>query len=476
MMTVAPTKRAPKRPAPNTDANAIVPVATPGFLIPSNADAEQAILGSLMIDPDAAFVVFPLVRLDDFYFEKNRWIFEAMLKIAARKDPIDFLTVVSQLEDDAKLIDVGGAAYITSLINAVPTAIHAPVYAKTVHEIALRRKLIHVSTEIAEMGYEGGAPIEELIAKANTLVAELSMGFLSHQSFSMADIMTNALDRVEAASANPKDVWGITTGFDTDRVTGGLHRKQLFVLSGDPGIGKTSFVLDMAVNAAQADSRLRQVFFSLEMSMEELGIRWVSNRAQVNSQTLKRGRGTSDDLARVAQQAGMLSELAIRVFDMPMDAATIAAMVAREKHQRGVDLVWVDYSKLVLGRPGEFQENEALRLGGIAAALKNMAKQLDVSVVLIHPVSRNAALQNRQPVLADLGWSVDVGYHADVVAFLWKMAGEPLNQFRLRTRWDESSPFTPIQAIIAKGRNGPTIPIDLMFDGATTRWLNPTYR
>jgi replicative DNA helicase len=370
------------------------------------------------------------------------------------------------------LTDIGGAAYIASLINATPTMFNSKTYANTIRDLAGRRQMISVATKLSELGFVGTAPFPELLAQANAAMAMLSNGYLTHQAVSMAQVMDATLTRIDAAHQDPKDVWGIATKFDIDRVTGGLHRKELLVLSGDPGIGKTSLMLDVAVNAAQADARLRQVMFSLEMSWQELGMRWVSNRAQVNSQTLKRGRASSDDLARVAQQAGVLSELNIQVYDMPMDTATIDAMVAREQYLHGCDLVTVDYSKMITERRGELTENESLRLGRIAADLKRMAKMRNVAVVLIHPSNRAAALQNRQPVLADLGWSGDVAYHADTVIFLWKMAGEPLNQFIATTpEWDGN--LTPIQAIIAKGRNGPTIPVELLFDGATTRWLNP---
>ena len=425
------------------------------LVIPSNVEAEQAVLGALLIDPDAIIAIAPIVRADDFYLEKHGWVYQAVIALNRRHEPIDFLTVVTELERRGKLNDVGGAAYITALINAVPTAVHAEHYAQIIRQSSLQRRLIAAAGDIAGFAYDPrGLTSEQMIAQASQSITEVSQSFITDNGRTLAEVMNAAWDRIEQYVQNPREVWGIPTGFDLDRVTGGLHKKELFVLSGDPGVGKTSWLLDATVNAALL-GKSHAVIFSLEMSAEELALRMISSRTGINTHLIKRGRLDDAHLAQIVRTTGELSELPIRIFDLPTDSTTLTAKVARLAQRGEADLVIADYSKLFLDQ----HRDEPIRLGLIAQAMKNLAKVYDVASVLVHPVTRGPAAQNRKPDQSDLGWSWDVVYHADTVVFAWK---------------DKSLPKDDLTAelVIAKNRNGATISVPHMFDPTLTRWGN----
>ena len=424
-------------------------------MVPNNVEAEQATLGALLIDPDAIIVVAPIVQSSDFYLEKHGWIYDAIRALHQRREPIDFLTVVAELERNSKINDVGGAAYITALINAVPSAIHAETYARLVQRLSVQRRLILAAGEIAGLAYDGSAmTIEEMIAQAQQKLGAVSQTFITDHGQTLAQVMNTALDQVAAFAKNPRDVWGIPTGFDLDNVTGGLHKKELFILSGDPGVGKTAWLLEAIIHAARKGARV--ALFSLEMSAQELALRMISSHTGLNTHLIKRGKVPDDKLTTIARVTGDLGDLPVRVFDLPTNSTMLTAQVARLAQRGEVDLVVADYSKLFLDQ----HRDEPIRLGLIAGAMKNLAKTWDVASVLVHPVNRAAAVQNRKPDQSDLGWSWDVVYHADTLVFAWK---------------DKSLPKTDLTAelIVAKNRNGATTPVKLVFDPTVTRWSNP---
>ena len=433
---------------------ALVESLAPNPILPSNAEAEQAVLGSILIDMDALSAVVPILKERDFYFEKHQWVYAACIHLRAAHSPIDFLTVVSELEQRGQLNDIGGAAYLTSLINAVPTALHVEQYARLVRRAAVLRRIIRAATEIAALGYDpADHSVEEVLARASQIITALSFDAMADDGQTIGEAMNATLTQVEAYAATPRDVWGIPTKFDLDHATGGWHSGQLFVLSGDPGSGKTAWLLDAAINAAQAGHR--GVIFSLEMSALELMLRLLSSRTNINTFQIKRGRIDDDALARIARTSGELGELPLRIYDMPTDTMTMAAKAARLVQQGQCDFVVIDYSKMVL----DDGDQEALRLGAIARAVKNLAKQLHVATVLVHPSTRGPAQQGRQPDMTDLGWSWDVVYHADTIVFTWRDPKLPKED---RTR----------ELVIVKNRNGPTMPVKHTFDPTLTRWGN----
>lgn len=424
--------------------------------IPSNVEAEQAVLGALLIDPDAVIAISPLLQPEDFYLEKHGWIYEAIRALHRRREAIDFLTVLAELEGRHKLDDVGGAAYLTALTNAVPTAVHGEQYAQIVRQLSLRRRLIAAAGDIAGIACDAReVSPEQMIAQAAQTIADVSQSFIADNGRMLGEVMRAAWEQIEAYVQNPREVWGIPTGFDLDRVTGGLHKKELFVLSGDPGVGKTSWLLDATVNAALL-ARRQTVVFSLEMSAEELALRMISSRTGINAHLIKRGRLSEGHLAQIARAKDELGELPIRIFDLPTDSTTLTAKVARLAQRDEVDLVIADYSKLFLDQ----HRDEPIRLGLIAQAMKNLAKVYNVASVLVHPVTRSPATQNRKPDQSDLGWSWDVVYHADTVVFAWKNKSLPRDNLTA-------------ELVVAKNRNGATISVPHIFDPTLTRWRNP---
>ncbi len=427
----------------------------PNQLPPSNIEAEQAVLGALLIDPDAISSAAPIVKPDDFYLEKHGWIFAAIEALHRRREKIDFLTVNAELEARGQLNAAGGPAYITALINATPSAVHVDAYARLVQRLSIQRRLILAATNIVGRAYDAGdQAIEEMIAQAQAEIATVSQAFIVDHGQTMAQMMDAALDQIEAYAKHPCEVWGIPTGFDLDRVTGGLHKKDLFILSGDPGVGKTSWLLDAVTHAARV-GRAKVVFFSLEMSAQELALRMISNQAGVNTHVIKRGRVPDDKYAAIAKVSGDLGELSIRIFDLPTNSMTLTAQVARLAQRGEADLVVADYSKLFLDQ----HRDEPIRLGLIAGAMKNLAKTWNVATVLVHPVNRSASVQGRPPEMSDLGWSWDVVYHADTLVFAWKNKALPKRDLTA-------------ELIVAKNRNGPTLPVPHSFDPTFTRWSN----
>lgn len=322
----------------------------PDKIVPHNLEAEEALLGSILIDPDVIIDVGTMLKPEDFYVQRHRWIYEATLHLHDQRHPVDFLTVVDELERKKRLHDVGGDAYITSLINVVPSAVHAFQYAEIVQRTATLRNLIKAAGEIARRAYDDSQDVRDVVDGAEALIFAISERHLARDLTPIDQIMREVMDELDNLQKRRGEIMGVPTGFtDLDKLLGGLQRSDLIIVAARPGMGKTSLALTMALNAAKFHKR-NAAIFSLEMSNEQLVQRLLSQEARVNSQNLRLGKLHEGDWDRLAIAAGSLSECSIYIDD----SAALTPFELRTKARRlyakqPIDILIVDYMQLMTG-------------------------------------------------------------------------------------------------------------------------------
>lgn len=439
---------------------------TPNKMVPHNIEAEQAVLGALLIDPDAIVKVVPILRTEDFYLEKHAWIFEAIYALHERREPIDFLTVVAELERRAKINDLGGAAYITALINAVPTAIHIEHYARLVERLATQRRLITAAGNIAQIAYDSEEELDEMINRAEETIFAVAQRRISRDLISMRLAVDQFMDHLDRVQHRQGELLGVPTGFiDLDKLLGGLQPSDLIIVAGRPGSGKTSFALSIMQTAA-AQFRKRVALFSLEMSAEQLVQRLVASMGQIDAQGLRLGKLGDEDYERLVRATGELSELPIFIDDSAALTPTeIRAKARRLQAEHGVDLIIIDYLQLMTVR-GRI-ENRVQEISQISRQLKALARELHVPVVALSQLSRAVeSRQDHRPQLADLRESGSIEQDADVVIFIFreKMYYPTAEKWReAHPRSDKEYPDKIAEVLVAKHRHGPTKDFRLFF-------------
>ncbi len=445
----------------------------PTKMVPSNVEAEQAVLGALLIDPDAIIKVVPILRAEDFYLEKHAWIFDAILALHERREPIDFLTLVAELEQRDKLNPVGGAAYITALINAVPTAIHVETYAHLVERLSIQRRLISAAGDIAEIAYRGGEDIDTTIDQAEERVFSVAQRRLSRDMIPIRVAVDQFIDHLDYVQKHQGELLGVPTGFiDLDKLLGGFQPSDLIIVAGRPGSGKTSFALSLMQTAAARYNK-RVALFSLEMSAEQLVQRLVASMGEIDAQNLRLGRIGDADYPKLARATGELSELTIFIDD----SAAITPMEIRAKSRRlhsehGIDLIIIDYLQLMTIR-GRV-ENRVQEISQISRQLKELARELHVPVVALSQLSRAVeSRQDHRPQLADLRESGSIEQDADVVIFIFREK----TYYPTLEKWQAAHPHKPYpdnitEIIVAKHRHGPTRDLQLLFIEDQARFEN----
>ena len=422
-------------------------------MAPHNTEAEEAILGSLLIDPDAIFKVASFLSPEDFYRERNGWIYDAIRDLHNRREPADFVTLCNELERRGQLEEVGGAAHITSLINAVPTAIHAEHYGHIVERTAILRRLISAAGQIAGIAYEEAEDVDEVVDRAEQILFGVSQRRIARDLVPMKQIIGDYYDRIDYLYQHRGEPVGIPTGFPMlDKLLGGLQDSDLVIVAGRPSMGKTSLVLSMAQTAARKFNQ-RAAFFSLEMSAEQVVQRLVSAETGIDSQKLRLGNLEDDEWPIFVQATGILSEVPIFIDDTPSISALQMRTKARRLHaEHGLDLIIVDFLQLMRGDVRS--ENRVQEISSISRSLKGLARELNVPVLAVSQLSR--AVESRQdhiPILSDLRESGSIEQDADVVMFVY--------------REEMYNPDTELKniadIIVAKHRNGPTGKIPLFF-------------
>ena len=422
-------------------------------MAPHNTEAEEAILGSLLIDPDAIFKVASFLSPEDFYRERNGWIYDAIRDLHNRREPADFVTLCNELERRGQLEEVGGAAHITSLINAVPTAIHAEHYGHIVERTAILRRLISAAGQIAGIAYEEAEDVDEVVDRAEQILFGVSQRRIARDLVPIKQIIGDYYDRIDYLYQHRGEPVGIPTGFPMlDKLLGGLQDSDLVIVAGRPSMGKTSLVLSMTQTAARKFNQ-HTAFFSLEMSAEQLVQRLVSAETGIDSQKLRLGNLEDDEWPIFVQATGILSEVPIFIDDTPSISALQMRTKARRLHaEHGLDLIIVDFLQLMRGDTRA--ENRVQEISSISRSLKGLARELNVPVLAVSQLSR--AVESRQdhiPILSDLRESGSIEQDADVVMFVY--------------REEMYNPDTELKniadIIVAKHRNGPTGKIPLFF-------------
>ena len=433
---------------------------------PHSIEAEEAVLGSILIDPEAIFRVSPFLKADDFYIVKNQWVWEACLALHERREPIDFVTLTKELEAREQLNEIGGPAYVSHLINVVPTAIHAEGYGRIVERTALRRRLLNAASEIAQLAYEESDEIDQTIDAAEQALFGVSQRRLSRDLIPINEAIRAYYERIEYLYEHRGEPLGIPTSFiDLDKLLGGLQRSDLIILAARPGVGKTSLLLNIALSAARRFHQ-RVAVFSLEMSNEQIVQRLVSAETGIDSRRLRSGELQDEDWPLFVQATGALSDAMIFLDDTP----SISALQLRTKARRlyaehGLDLIIVDYLQLMTGDTRS--ENRVQEISYLSRSLKGLARELKIPVLVASQLSRAVEQRSdKRPVLSDLRESGSIEQDADIVMFIYR--DDVYNE--------DSERKNIAEIIVAKHRNGPTGTIELFFQRNLTQFKNALKR
>ena len=428
---------------------------------PQNLEAERSTLGSMLLDKEAIFRAMEILRPEDFYKEAHRIIFQAVVSLANRNEAVDLVTVTEELRQKNQLEDVGGVPYLTSLVNAVPTAANVEFYARIVEEKALLRGLIQTATEIVNQGYEGAEEVEKIIDQAEQAIFNVAQRRTTRGYTLLKDTLNEAFEKIEKIFESKGGVTGIPTGYsDFDRYTAGLQPSDLIILAARPSMGKTTFALNIAQYAA-VEMRIPTVIFSLEMSKEQLAMKLLCAEAGVDNQRIRTGALTDADWPRLSRALGRLSEARMYIDDTPgVSVMEVRAKARRIKAEEGLGLVIIDYLQLMQGRAKA--ESRQQEVSEISRGLKALARELSVPIIALSQLSR--AVEQRTvkiPTLADLRESGSLEQDADIVLFLY--------------RDDYYNPETEkkniTELIIAKHRNGPLGSVEFFFQKDCSKFV-----
>ena len=442
---------------------------------PQNIEAEQAVLGAMLIDKEAIAKATEVLSADDFYREAHRVIFSAMLELYNKNEAVDMVTVTEILKRDNKLEDIGGIAYITSLANVVLTAANVKYHAEIVAEKSVLRQLVRVSTEIAAMGYEANEDVGTLLDTAESRILEISNRKKKNDFTAINDILMDSVQSIESLLQNKGGLTGLPAGFaDLDKLTSGLHPSDFIILAARPSMGKTALALNIVQNVALRAHKViggepRSVaFFSLEMSKEQLVNRMLCAEAGIDSQRLRVGEMHDEDWTHLWDACDTMSRAKIYIDDTAgITAMDMRSRARRLKAEHGLDLIVVDYLQLMQGsgkrnNSGDRQQE----VSEISRSLKALARELDVPVLALSQLSRSVeSRQVKRPMLSDLRESGSLEQDADIGAFLY--------------REDYYNPETEnkhTELIIAKHRNGPVDTVNLFFQKQFTKFVGFTKR
>jgi replicative DNA helicase len=431
---------------------------------PQHIDSERALLGAIMIKPDTLHDVVDIVAPDAFYSEKHRIIYNAMIALWGKNEPIDLLTVTSKLRDESKLDSIGGSAYLSDLVAGVPAASNARHYAGVVQKKAMLRQLIDAGEYIAELGYDEASEVEETLDKAEKRVYEVTNTPTLHKFVSMRDSLTEAWARLENLAANKNELRGVRTGFkDLDTLLAGFQKSDLIILAARPSMGKTALALDIARQTAVAHNTVVGMF-SLEMSAQQLVDRMVSAEAKVNSWNLRTGRGLdADDYEKIRDAYDRLSKAPIYIDDKAGNTILNMRAVARRlKREHGLGLIVVDYLQLMMPSQTRGSDSMVQQVTEISRSLKQLARELDVPVLALSQLSRAVEQRRDRPRLSDLRDSGSIEQDADVVMFIHREDKMTGNTDRPNIA----------EILVEKHRNGPVGKIELYFDDKRTTYVS----
>jgi replicative DNA helicase len=421
---------------------------------PQNLEAEQAVIGAILLQPEALIAAMERVRSEDFYSGPHRQIYEAMVEIAENNQPVDLVTLTAHLQDQHLLEEIGGVSYLAKLANSVPTAANVDYYAQIVEEKSMLRRLIRTATNIVSDGYANSEEVSVLLGDAEKKILEISNRRSGSGFVSIRDVLMEVFEKVEMLYSNKGNTTGIPSGFtDLDRMTAGFQRSDLIIVAARPSVGKTAFALNIAQNVG-IRARETVAIFSLEMSAAQLVQRMVCAEGNVDAQRMRTGHLEGEDWEKLTMAIGALSESEVYIDDTPgITVAEIRSKCRRLKKERGLGMILIDYLQLISGR-GKAGENRQQEVSEISRTLKHIARELEVPVIALSQLSRGVEQrQDKRPMMSDLRESGSIEQDADIVAFLYR-----------DDYYDkESEKKNIIEIIIAKQRNGPVGTVELAF-------------
>jgi replicative DNA helicase len=435
-------------------------------LSPQAVEAEQSVLGSILIDPEAILKVADFLRAADFYRQQHKDIYEAMVGLHGQREPIDLVTLGDELARRDRLDGVGGPAYLATLMNTVPTAVHVEHYGRIVERKSVLRNLIAAAGKIAAVGYEEANDAEVAIDRAEGILFEISQHRTVGGFESLATLLGQAYDRLEYLHEHRGQLLGIPSGLgQLDTLLGGFQPSDLIILAARPSVGKTSLALNIAQHAAVREARKVGVF-SLEMSKEQLALRLLSAESGINPRPLQTGFVDETDWSKIAQVMNAMHAAPMWIDDSPVLTVMELRTKARrlEAEQRGLDLIIVDYLQLMQGSLNQKEANRVQEVSEISRGLKALARELKIPVIALSQLSRNVEQRGTQePRLSDLRESGGLEQDADVVIFLYREGDQ-----------NSESEVELVKAKVAKHRNGPIGEVPLQFRKSNTRFYTMT--
>ncbi len=434
-----------------------------GKIPPQNLDAEKSLLGAVLIDEETLADISEHVTAKDFYEKRHGIIYGAMIRLYEKHKPVDLLTLTEELKRKNEVEIIGGSAYLTELTNYVPTSAHAEAYAELVAQKAVRRRLIRASGEISELGYDEETTTQELLEKAEAELFSVSDQSLKQDLVSIESILTESFDRMEELHRNKGTLRGVRTGYrDLDNMTAGLQRSDLIILAARPAMGKTTLVTNLAYNVATV-AKQPVLFFSLEMSKEQLVDRMLADASGVDAWNIRTGNLSDDDFSKLSEAMGEMAEAPIFIDDTPgLSVLEVRTKARRAAHEQPLGLIIIDYLQLMQGS-GRDNGNRVQEVSEISRGLKLIARELNVPVIALSQLSRSVESRSPQiPQLADLRESGSIEQDADIVMFIYREA-----YYNPET---ERENITDL--IIAKHRNGPTGRIELYFHPERLRFMS----
>ncbi|RAP74250.1 replicative DNA helicase [Paenibacillus montanisoli] len=421
---------------------------------PQNMEAEQAVLGAVLLQTEALITAMERLRSEDFYLPSHQLLFDAMVELGEAGQPIDLVTLTAYLQDRQQLEEIGGVSYLAKLSSAVPTAANIDHYAQIVEEKSMLRRLIRTATNIVSDGYAAAEDVGAMLSDAEARIMELSNRRSSSGFISIRDVLMEVFERVEHLYTNKGGSTGIPSGFtDLDKMTSGFQRNDLIIVAARPSVGKTAFALNIAQNVG-VRARETVAIFSLEMSAAQLVQRMICAESNVDAGRMRTGYLEGDDWEKLTMAIGSLSEAHIYIDDTPgITVSDIRAKCRRLKKERGLGMILIDYLQLIQGR-GKAGENRQQEVSEISRTLKQIARELEVPVIALSQLSRGVEQrQDKRPMMSDLRESGSIEQDADIVAFLYR-----------DDYYDkESEKKNIIEIIIAKQRNGPVGTVELAF-------------
>ena len=434
-----------------------------GKIPPQNIDAEKSLLGAVLIDEETLADISEHVTPKDFYEKRHAIIYGGMMRLYEKHKPVDLLTLTEELKRKNEIEGVGGSAYLTELTNYVPTAAHAEAYAELVAQKAVRRRLIKASGDISELGYNEDTTTQELLEKAEAELFSVSDQSLKQDLVSLESILTESFDRMEELHRNKGSLRGVRTGWrDLDTMTAGLQRSDLIILAARPAMGKTTLVTNLAYNIGTI-AKQPVLFFSLEMSKEQLVDRMLADASGVDAWNIRTGSLSDDDFSKLSEAMGEMAEAPIFIDDTPgVSVLEMRTKARRAAHEQPLGLIIVDYLQLMQGS-GRDNGNRVQEVSEISRGLKLIARELNVPVIALSQLSRSVESRSPQiPQLADLRESGSIEQDADIVMFIYREA-----YYNPET---ERQNMTDLY--IAKHRNGPTGKVELYFHPERLRFTS----